>query len=115
MKSKFVRKQLIDHQRNFADNPPNKKGSVIDGRDITSVIIPNAEVKFYIDANLDKRAKRSQIQLNFDDENYEEIYNEMKMRDENDKNRQNSPLKRTKDSFFIDTSYISKASNRHCD
>ncbi len=107
-KSKFVRKQLIDHQRNFADNPPNKKGSVIDGRDITSVIIPNAEVKFYIDANLDKRAKRRQIQLNFDDENYEEIYNEMKMRDENDKNRQNSPLKRTKDSFFIDTSYISE-------
>ena len=84
-KSKFVRKQLIDYQRNFADNPPNKKGSVIDGRDITSVIIPNAEVKFYIDANLDKRAKRRQIQLNFDDENYEEIYNEMKMRDENDK------------------------------
>ena len=63
-KNNFVRKQLINIQRNFADDPPNKKGSVIDGRDITSVIIPNAEVKFYVDASLDKRAKRRQIQLN---------------------------------------------------
>ena len=105
-KNKFVREQLINVQRNFADSPPNKKGSVIDGRDITSVIVPNAEVKFYIDASLDIRARRRQIQLKLKDENYEEIYNEMELRDYSDKNRQNSPLLRTKDSFFIDTSYI---------
>ncbi|MBD22281.1 MAG: hypothetical protein CL572_01280 [Alphaproteobacteria bacterium] len=107
-KSEFVRKQLIDIQRNFADNPPNKKGSVIDGRDITSVIIPNAEVKFYIDADLDKRAKRRQIQLNLKEKDYNKIYIEMKLRDKNDKNRQSSPLIKTKDSLFIDTTNISE-------
>ena len=66
----FVRKQIINSQRNFADDPPSKKGSVIDGRDITSVIVPNAEVKFYIDASLEKRAKRRQIQLNLTDKDY---------------------------------------------
>ena len=107
-KNKFVRKQLIDIQRSFADNPPNKKGSVIDGRDITSVIIPNAEVKFYVDASLEKRAKRRQIQLDLADKEYDEIYIEMKLRDYNDKNRQTSPLIKTNDSFFIDTSDISE-------
>ncbi len=107
-KNNFVRKQLINIQRNFADDPPNKKGSVIDGRDITSVIIPNAEVKFYVDASLDKRAKRRQIQLNLTDKEYEKIFTEMKSRDHNDKNRRNSPLIKTNDSFFIDTSDISE-------
>ena len=60
-KNKFVREQLINVQRNFADSPPNKKGSVIDGRDITSVIVPNAEVKFYIDARLDIKARRGRF------------------------------------------------------
>ena len=99
---------MINIQRNFADNPPNKKGSVIDGRDITSVIIPNAEVKFYIDADLDKRAKRRQIQLNLKEKDYNKIYIEMKLRDKNDKNRQSSPLIKTKDSLFIDTTNISE-------
>ena len=107
-KNNFVRKQLINIQRNFADDPPNKKGSVIDGRDITSVIIPNAEVKFYVDASLDKRAKRRQIQLNLTDKDYEKIFTEMNSRDHNDKNRRNSPLIKTNDSFFIDTSDISE-------
>ena len=99
---------MINIQRNFADDPPNKKGSVIDGRDITSVIIPNAEVKFYVDASLDKIAKRRQIQLNLTDKEYEKIFTEMKSRDHNDKNRRNSPLIKTNDSFFIDTSDISE-------
>ena len=73
---------------------------MIDGRDITSVIIPNAEVKFYVDASLDKRAKRRQIQLNLTDKEYEKIFTEMKSRDHNDKNRRNSPLIKTNDVFL---------------
>ena len=78
------------------------------GRDITSVIVPNAEVKFYIDASLEKRAKRRQIQLNLLEKDYKQIFNEMK-RDYNDKNRHSCPLIKTKDSLFIDTSNISNA------
>ena len=46
-KLKFVRQKLISLQRKFANNPPSGIGSVIDGRDITSIITPNAEIKFY--------------------------------------------------------------------
>ena len=66
-KNEFVRKQLVNLQRHFADKPPNRKGSVIDGRDITSVIVPNAEVKFYIDANLPRSAKCANTKLSFDE------------------------------------------------
>lgn len=107
-KNEFVRKQLVNLQRHFADKPPNRKGSVIDGRDITSVIVPNAEVKFYIDASLEKRAKRRQIQLNLPEKEYEKVFYEMKTRDYNDKNRENCPLIKTKDSLYIDTSNISE-------
>ena len=107
-KSTYVRKSLINIQRKIADNPEGGKGSVIDGRDITSIIIPKAEIKFYIDATIDVRAKRRQNQLKMPNENFQEILVEMKKRDENDKKRKNSPLIKTADSFFIDTSHISE-------
>jgi cytidylate kinase len=107
-KNTHVRKSLINIQRKIADHPKGGKGSVIDGRDITSVIIPKAEIKFYVDANIKVRAKRRQDQLKMPNENFQEILVEMKKRDENDKKRKNSPLVKTKDSFFIDTSHISE-------
>ena len=107
-KNTHVRKSLINIQRKIADHPKGGKGSVIDGRDITSVIIPKAEIKFYVDANIKVRAKRRQDQLKMPNENFQEILVEMKKRDENDKKRKNSPLIKTKDSFFIDTSHISE-------
>ncbi len=107
-KSKYVRKSLINIQRKIADNPKGGKGSVIDGRDITSVIIPKAEIKFYVDANIEVRAKRRQNQLKLPSEKFQEILVEMKKRDENDKKRKNSPLVKTNDSFFIDTSHITE-------
>ena len=58
-----VRKSLVNFQRNFANNPPKGKGSIIDGRDIGTIIIPNAEVKFFIDANVEIRASRRNQQL----------------------------------------------------
>jgi len=107
-KNTHVRKSLIDIQRKIADYPKGGKGSVIDGRDITSVIIPKAEIKFYVDANIKVRAKRRQDQLKMPNEKFQEILLEMKKRDENDKKRKNSPLVKTNDSFFIDTSHISE-------
>lgn len=107
-KNTHVRESLINIQRKIADHPKGGKGSVIDGRDITSVIIPKAEIKFYVDANIKVRAKRRQDQLKMPNEKFHEILMEMKKRDENDKKRKNSPLIKTNDSFFIDTSHISQ-------
>ena len=107
-KNTHVRKSLIKIQRKIADHPKGGKGSVIDGRDITSVIIPKAEIKFYVDANIKIRAKRRQDQLKMPNEKFKEILVEMKKRDENDKKRKISPLVKTSDSFFIDTSHISE-------
>ena len=106
-KNTHVRKSLIKIQREIADHPKGGKGSVIDGRDITSVIIPKAEIKFYVDANIKIRAKRRQDQLKMPNEKFKEILVEMKKRDEMIK-KKISPLVKTSDSFFIDTSHISE-------
>ena len=73
-KNEFVRKQLVNLQRHFADKPPNRKGSVIDGRDITSVIVPNAEVKFYIDASLEKEQKEGKFNLTYQKKNMNKCF-----------------------------------------
>ncbi len=103
-----VRKSLVLFQRNFADNPPGKKGSVIDGRDITSKIVPNAEVKFFVDASLEIRALRRLKQMNLSNEKYSEILKKMNLRDKQDKQRVESPLIRTSDSIVIDTTKITE-------
>ena len=105
-KREEVRKSMVDFQRNFADNPPGGIGSVIDGRDIGTVIIPNAEVKFFIDAKIEIRASRRISQLNLDDSDYEITLENMKRRDVQDSTRKISPLIRAKDSCNIDTSRL---------
>ena len=52
-----VRHALLRKQRNFAEHPPNKNGAVLDGRDIGTVVLPEADAKFYVDAAADIRAK----------------------------------------------------------
>ena len=108
-KLKFVRQKLISLQRKFANNPPSGIGSVIDGRDITSVITPNAEVKFYIDADVRIRAERRLSQLELSGSCYNEILKELIKRDFQDKRRKISPLIKTTDSQLIDTSKISES------
>ena len=108
-KLKFVRQKLISLQRKFANNPPNGIGSVIDGRDITSVITPNAEVKFYIDADVKIRAERRLSQLDLPESCYNEILKDLIKRDFQDKRRKISPLIKTTDSQFIDTSKINES------
>ena len=108
-KKSFVREKLISVQRNFANSPPSGLGSVIDGRDITTKIAPNAEIKFYLDADINVRAKRRQIQLGLKDKDYNEILRMIDFRDVQDKNRKISPLKKAKDSLFINTTNISES------
>ena len=108
-KLKFVRQKLISLQRKFANNPPSGIGSVIDGRDITSVITPNAEVKFYIDADVKIRAERRLSQLDLPGSCYNEILKDLIKRDFQDKRRKISPLIKTTDSQFIDTSKINES------
>lgn len=110
-KDKKVRKFLLSYQRNFASNPPTGNGSVIDGRDIGSVVIPHAEVKFFIDADLDVRAARRYKELfpleKEKHESYIKLRKEIFDRDLRDKTRKISPLKKMVDSIFIDTSKLS--------
>ena len=97
---------LISFQRNFADNPPSGNGSVIDGRDITSKIIPSAEVKIYVDADVKIRAKRRVKQMKLNIKSYKKVLESLIERDRNDKLRTESPLIKTFDSFLIDTTKI---------
>ena len=108
-KLKFVRQKLISLQRKFANFPPNGIGSVIDGRDITSVITPLAEIKFYIDADVKIRAKRRLLQLDLPKKNYNRVLKELIERDLQDKSRKISPLIQTKDSHYINTSKINES------
>ena len=106
--SKKVRKSLVNFQRNFANNPPKGKGSIIDGRDIGTIIIPNAEVKFFIDANVEIRASRRNQQLKLGSWEYSNTIENIRKRDRQDAKRDISPLKPAIDSFKIDTTEINE-------
>ena len=110
-KDKTIRKIVKDFQINCAYNPPNKySGSVLDGRDITSVIMKDATIKFYITANLHIRAKRRYAEYKKLKKkiSFQEVLKSLRKRDYLDKNRKHSPLKKTKDSILINTSKLSK-------
>ena len=100
-------------QLNFAYNPPRKyDGSCLDGRDITYNIIPDADFKFYITANIKTRALRRYKELKKLKKKvtYNEVLKSLKKRDKSDKNRSISPLKKTKDSLLINTTNLNKRS-----
>ena len=110
-KDKQIRKLVKSFQFNCAYNPPSKfSGSVLDGRDITSVIMRNAMFKFFITANLEVRAKRRYLEFKKLKKKitYKEVLKSLKNRDYLDRNRKHSPLKKTKDSILINTSKLSK-------
>jgi cytidylate kinase len=110
-KDKKIRKIVHNFQTQCAYNPPNKfKGSVLDGRDITSVIVKDATVKFFITASLKVRALRRFKELKSLKKKitYGEVLKSIKKRDKSDYNRKISPLKRTKDSILINTSNLTK-------
>ena len=110
-KNKIIRKLVYSFQINFAYNPPKKyKGSCLDGRDITYNIIPDADFKFYITANIKTRALRRFKELKRLKKriSYDEVLKSIKNRDKSDFNRKISPLKKTKDSLLINTTNLNK-------
>ena len=110
-KNKNIRKLVHSFQINFAYNPPKKfKGSCLDGRDITYKIIPDADFKFFITANIKTRALRRYKELKALNKkiSYQDVLKSIKKRDKSDYNRKISPLKKTKDSVLINTTNLTK-------
>ena len=102
-----VRQILLDYQRDFATNPPGgKAGAVLDGRDIGTVICPDADHKIFITADVETRAKRRFLEL-FGEKGatseYEKILTELKERDDRDMNRATAPLKPAENAHLLDT------------
>ncbi len=100
-----VRDYLTDMQRNMA----NKYDVIMDGRDIGTVILPNADVKVFLTASADARADRRYKELvkNGREISFDEVLSDMKLRDEQDTNRAAAPLKAAEDAVYLDTSNMS--------
>ena len=99
-----VRELMVDLQRKMAQNAD----VIMEGRDITTVVFPNANVKIYLDANVEERAQRrfkenQEKGLNM---NYEEVLEAIKLRDYNDMNKQVGALKIAEDAIVIDTTHL---------
>ena len=106
-----IRKLVHSFQINFAYNPPKKySGSCLDGRDITYNIIPDADFKFFITANVKTRALRRYKELKSLNKeiSFKEVLKSIEKRDKSDYNRKISPLKKTKDSVLLNTSKLTK-------
>ena len=110
-KDKKIRKIVHNFQIKCAYKPPKKyNGSCLDGRDITYKIIPDADFKFFINANIKTRAIRRFKELKSYNKKitFFEVLNSIKKRDKSDYSRKISPLKKTKDSILINTTNLSK-------
>ena len=108
-----IRKLVHSFQINCAYRPPKKfDGSCLDGRDITYKIVPDADLKFFVTASLNVRAKRRFRELKNLKKNvsYSTVLKNIKKRDKSDYNRRISPLRKTEDSILINTSKLSKRS-----
>lgn len=101
-----IREALIETQRRFASRPPSGKGAVLDGRDIGTVILPDASLKLYIDANIKVRANRRFLELSAKDDTISkaQVLADLTERDARDKTRLTAPLKPADDAHIIDTS-----------
>ena len=106
-KNKIVRDNLLTYQREFA---MQEGGTVLDGRDIGTVVCPNADIKIFVDADIEIRAKRRYDQYlkkkSNSNLNLSDIIDDLTKRDYIDKNRQLSPLASAKDAYLLDTSNI---------
>lgn len=96
-----IRRALLHLQRDF---PQGKKGAVLDGRDIGTIIFPNADIKFFVTASLEERARRrlEQLQSHNKDIKYEDVLREIRIRDERDANREHCPCVPAKDAIILD-------------
>lgn len=101
-KNKEVREFLVDYQRKIS----KEKSVVMEGRDITTVVLPHANYKFFLDASVEERANRRYKQLieKYGSADLEQVKEDLIKRDEADRTRENSPLKIADDAVVIDTS-----------
>ena len=109
-KDKKIRKLVHSFQLKCAYNPPKKyKGSCLDGRDICSVIVPDADIKLFITANIKTRAMRRfrELKAQNNEISYQDVLKSIKKRDKSDIKRKISPLKKTSDSILLNTSNLS--------
>lgn len=101
-----VRAALLDFQRRFALHPPEgKKGAVLDGRDIGTVVCPDATAKFFITASAEARAKRRHKELidRGEESIYARILTDLQVRDARDSSRATAPLVAAEDAVTFDT------------
>lgn len=101
----FVRHALVKQQQKMGEN----KGIVMDGRDIGTVVFPNAEMKVYVDASPETRAQRRYDELKAKGDTtttYEEVLENVKYRDHLDQTREESPLRKADDAIVLDNSHM---------
>ncbi len=100
-----VRKALVAQQRQVG----RKRASVLEGRDIGTVVFPDAELKLYITASAEERARRrvEQMESNGQEPNYDEVLASIEERDRRDMTREISPLKKASDAVELDTTEMS--------
>ncbi|ABN73841.1 (d)CMP kinase [Actinobacillus pleuropneumoniae] len=100
-----VREALLQRQRDFSTS----KGLIADGRDMGTVVFPEAQVKLFLDASAEERAKRrvKQLQEKGFNANFDEILAEIKERDFRDRNREVAPLVPAKDALLLDSTSLS--------
>lgn len=98
---KKVREVLVDLQRSLA----NVQNVIMDGRDIGTVVLPNASLKIFLTASSEERTKRRYLELKEKgkDVSIEDVAKELKERDERDTKRANSPLTKAEDAILVDT------------
>ena len=102
---KGVREVLVKKQQQLAQN----NMIVMDGRDITTVVLPEAEYKFFLTASLEERAKRryQEVKSKKEDADFEQIKKSIARRDKLDSEREHSPLKQAEDAVLVDTTELS--------
>lgn len=98
----FVRRAMVAQQQSFS----KEKGVVMDGRDIGTVVFPDAELKVFVTARAEVRAQRRFLELSAkgDSATYEEVLENVKQRDYMDQNREESPLRQAEDAILLDNS-----------
>ncbi|HDV7284445.1 TPA: (d)CMP kinase [Mannheimia haemolytica] len=100
-----VREALLERQRAFS----TEKGLIADGRDMGTVVFPDAQIKLFLDASAEERTKRrvKQLQEKGFNANFDEILAEIKERDFRDRNRAVAPLVPAKDALLLDSTHLS--------
>lgn len=101
----LVREALLERQRAFS----SEKGLIADGRDMGTVVFPDAQIKLFLDASAEERTKRrvKQLQEKGFNANFDEILAEIKERDFRDRNRAVAPLVPAKDALLLDSTHLS--------